>query len=253
MSTPQLPRSIVEQHHGWSRSVVWRNEIGGVTYRLVCGDQTRFCKCDNPDMIRAEVARLQWAGAYLPVPEVITHGAGWMLTRGLSGVNAIAAPRLAKPAETIRLLGRGLRRFHAAPVKNCPFDYRLGAALAHVRRRVATGVIVPERDFHPEFRHLDVAAALQELERAQPDSEELVVTHGDYCFPNVLLEGDRATGFVDLGELGVADRWRDLAVATWSVTWNTGPGHEDMFLDAYEIAPDPQRLYFYRLLYMLTS
>lgn len=32
--------------------------------------------------------------------------------------------------------------------------------------------------------------------------------------------------------LGVADRWADLAVATWSTTWNYGPGWEEPVLDA---------------------
>ena len=46
-----------------------------------------------------------------------------------------------------------------------------------------------------------------------PPSEDLVVCHGDYCFPNVLLDDAGAiTGFLDLGELAVADRWWDVAV-----------------------------------------
>ena len=108
-------------------------------------------------------------------------------------------------------------------------------------------------DLHPEFRHLSYAAALAELDRLRPDTEDLVVCHGDYCLPNVMISGGEVTGFVDLGELCVADRWRDLAVATWSVTWNLGPGFEDLFLDSYGIERDQQAETFYRLLYDLES
>jgi kanamycin kinase len=59
--------------------------------------------------------------------------------------------------------------------------------------------------------------------------------------------------YLDLGELGVADRWWDLAVATWSTTWNLGPGWEPAFLEAYGIDPDPERIAYYRLLYDLVS
>jgi hypothetical protein len=44
---------------------------------------------------------------------------------------------------------------------------------------------------------------------------------------------------VDLGALGVADRWADLAIATWSTTWNYGPQWQVPLLDAYGTAPDP--------------
>lgn len=56
---------------------------------------------------------------------------------------------------------------------------------------------------------------------------------------------------MDLGSLGVADRWADLAVATWATQWNYGPGWERPLLDAYGIAPDPGRIRYYRLLWDL--
>jgi kanamycin kinase len=49
----------------------------------------------------------------------------------------------------------------------------------------------------------------------------------------------------------VADRWADLAVATWSAEWNYGPGWEDHLLTAYGVAPDPDRIGYYRLLWDL--
>jgi kanamycin kinase len=106
---------------------------------------------------------------------------------------------------------------------------------------------------HPEHAGLEPAAALAELLRLRPRTEDLVVCHGDYCLPNVLISDGRVTGFVDLGEVGVADRWWDLAVGSWSVTWNLGPGWEDLFLASYGVARDEQRIAFYRLLYDVTS
>jgi kanamycin kinase len=49
----------------------------------------------------------------------------------------------------------------------------------------------------------------------------------------------------------VADRWADLAVATWSLGWNYGPGWDATLLDAYGVAPDPERTAYYRLLWEL--
>jgi kanamycin kinase len=85
-----------------------------------------------------------------------------------------------------------------------------------------------------------------------PPPDRLVVCHGDACAPNTLIGADgRWSAHVDLGALGVADRWADLAVATWSARWNYGPDWEQPLLDAYGVAADPERTAYYRLLYDL--
>jgi aminoglycoside phosphotransferase len=105
----------------------------------------------------------------------------------------------------------------------------------------------------PYSRMTGPPEAVERLLRTRPESESLVVCHGDYCPPNVLVEEWVARGFVDLDELGTADRWWDLAVATWSITWNLGPGYEDFFLEDYGIERDDHRMEFYQLLYDVVS
>jgi kanamycin kinase len=96
-------------------------------------------------------------------------------------------------------------------------------------------------------------AALAEVRATVPASEDLVVCHGDYCPPNTLLSRGRVTGYVDLGELGVADRWRDIAIGGWSTGWNFGVEFEPLFYESYGVEPDPARIRFYRLLWSLSS
>lgn len=76
--------------------------------------------------------------------------------------------------------------------------------------------------------------------------------HGDACVPNTLLHDNGAfAAHVDLGSLGVADRWADLAVAAWSTEWNYGPGFDETVYAAYGIAADRERIAYYRLLWDL--
>ncbi len=122
--------------------------------------------------------------------------------------------------------------------------------MADARHRAVTGQLDPRR-WHPDHHHLDVEEAL-ELVAGPPPADRLVVCHGDACVPNTLLDDDGCcVGHVDLGSLGVADRWADLAVATWSTQWNYGPGWEETLLDAYGVGPDGERLRYYRLLWDL--
>jgi aminoglycoside phosphotransferase len=94
--------------------------------------------------------------------------------------------------------------------------------LREIRERGAAGMLDPAR-WHPDHRDLSVEAAL-ELLAEPPLVDELVVCHGDSCAPNTLITGNGCcSGHLDLGALGVADRWADLAIATWSTTWNYGP------------------------------
>jgi kanamycin kinase len=204
-----------------------------------------------------EFERLEWARAYLPVPVAIEVGSDggieWLVTREVPGVDAITAAAALGTEVVVRELARGLRRFHATDLVACPFDFRLDAALGVARDRLAKGQITPSRDFHVEHRHLPAAEAVSVLEHSRPAFEDLVVSHGDYCAPNILFRDGVAAAFLDLGELGIADRWWDLAVATWSIAWNFGEGYEELFLQEYGVAPDTERTKFFRLLYDVVS
>ncbi|MGH6611992.1 MAG: phosphotransferase, partial [Burkholderiaceae bacterium] len=77
-----------------------------------------------------------------------------------------------------------------------------------------------------------------------------VVCHGDACSPNTIIAPDgRPAGHVDLGSLGLADRWADLAVASVSLDWNFEPSWESEFFAAYGIERDEERIHFYRELW----
>ena len=81
-----------------------------------------------------------------------------------------------------------------------------------------------------------------------------MLVHGDACAPNTLIAADGAwTGNVDFGDLAVGDRWADLAIASLSLDWNFGEGHQQELFDAYGIEPDEERIAWYRALWDLES
>jgi kanamycin kinase len=257
----EIPAHLRKTFAEWDRTPVWQAAPQVIVYRLRSGSgEVRYLKIAerswHPGLLD-EAERMRWARECLPVPAVVGAGAegdvSWLLTAAMPGVSGVDPAWMARPRELVEILARGLRRFHDVPVAGCPFDFRLDAALELAARRVHGGDVVPERDFHPEHLCLTASEALQRLERTRPATEDLVVCHGDYCFPNVLISGGEATGFLDLGELGVADRWWDLAVATWSTVWNVGAEFEAGFLRTYGIEPDPDRIAYYRLLYDVVS
>ena len=58
--------------------------------------------------------------------------------------------------------------------------------------------------------------------------------HGDYCLPNLLFDGWRFSGFIDLGSGGVGDRHIDLFWGAWTLFYNLKTdAYRDRFFDAY--------------------
>lgn len=244
-----VPRCVAAL--GGEPRVVWTNELHGVTY--VVGDRfVKWSPMGAPDL-GCERVRLEWARAFVCVPEVIDHGeddeGSWLMTRAIEGDNAVAPRWIAEPAVAVRAIGTGLRAFHdALPVDGCPFSWSVEERLADIDRRADR--IRPEK-WHEDHRVLELASARQILADAPP-VDRLVVCHGDTCAPNTLLTDDgRCAGHVDLGALGIADRWADLAIATWSLDWNYGAGWAPVLLDAYGVAADDERTRYYRLLWDL--
>lgn len=52
------------------------------------------------------------------------------------------------------------------------------------------------------------------------DNEYNTLIHGDFCLPNILAVNDKVVGFIDLGDSGLGDPWRDYAWCIWSLEYN---------------------------------
>ncbi len=253
-----VPGAVTEIARGATVRLVWENELGGLTFEVTRGSQRRFVKWAPPDSgldLDAELVRLRWAAAFTAVPRVLDAGGDesgtWLLTEPLAGETAVSVRWKAAPTIAVAAISEGLRALHEAlPVDSCPFSWSTEGRLADARRRALAGRLSPTA-WHDEHRELGVDDALSCL-AVIPPIERAVVCHGDACAPNTILTGEgRLSGHVDLGDLGVADRWADLAVATWSTEWNYGPGFEHVLLAAYGVDADPERTRYYRLLWDL--
>jgi len=248
-----VPAAVAGVAAGRPLTAVWRNELGGTTWRM--GNRfVKWAPAGSGLDLAAEALRLRWAVRFTPVPLVLDEGedgeGSWLVTAALRGTSAVGDRWRAEPATAVAAIGEGLRALHdALPVADCPFDWSVPTRLADARRRAERGDLDPA-SWGDEHRGLTVSEALDRLADV-PDVDRLVVCHGDSCAPNTLLDEQGWTGHVDLGELGVADRWADLAVATWSTDWNYGPGWEHALLSAYGVDPDPERTAYYRLLWDL--
>jgi len=212
-----VPELVREHAGGAGLSGVWLNQLGGLTFRAA----DHFLKWSPPGVdLTPEFERLGWAGVWHPVPDVVTFvdegDRGQLLvTQALAGRSAVDPRWMRDPLRAVWAIGEGLRALHEnLPVAACPF----------------------------------VWFPMQQAEL--PMADHLVVAHGDPCAPNTIVDDQgHWVGHVDLGRLGVGDRWIDLAVGSANLDANFGPGYQDEYFAAYGVAPDPDRIRFYRRLW----
>ena len=237
---------------GYTAAPVSGGRSGAQVYRLTADEKpTLFLKCSDGahrSHLQGAAARLEWLSGKLPAPEVVAVGedseGAWLLMTEVPGLE-LSAFNEASPEGKRRLtaaLANALRRFHETPAGGCPFDHSAARELGRLEREIAVREAVLGYAL-PEARE-----KLETLRHLEPE-ETLVLTHGDACLPNVMVVDCKLSGFIDLGDMGLADRCRDLERACWSLSYNYGGGYDEMFLEAYGATEaDRAKLDFYRRL-----
>jgi aminoglycoside 3'-phosphotransferase-1 len=207
------------------------------------------------DDLLAEADRLQWLAGRLPVPAVVQYrnaaDEAWLVTEALPGEAACELLEAETSADAqagiVEAMARFLKTIHSIPVQECPFDSGHVGRLAHARRRIDAG-LVDEDDFDDEREGWTAEQVWQALQSAVPFAPDLVVTHGDFSPDNVLIADGGVVGCIDVGRLGVADRYQDLAIA-WNCLEEFGPALQDRFLAAYGVSEvDRGKLDFHLML-----
>jgi aminoglycoside 3'-phosphotransferase II len=223
--------------------------LGGASvFRLEdASGQKQFLKIaegEEAEALRQEIERTSWLRSQgINVPEVLDALTDVKRTALLmSAVSGVPADEnLGTPSETIGLLGRAMAQLHAVPVELCPFDERLSVRLTRAKADVDLGVVDPGQ-FDERNRGISPAHLLARLIDTIPDSEDLVVVHGDATFANIILGSSGTVGFIDCGRSGVADRYVDLSVIVWEIENNFGQEWIDSFFRIYGLGDHWDRL-----------
>ena len=208
------------------------------------------------------LAMLLWLDGKISAPRVLEtvqlDGFRWTLMTKISGEMACADGYRADPHRLVRVLADAMKRLWSVDVSGCPVDQSPRAKLERVRVIAEKGLVnmeLVDPETFGEKGFPSPAALLSWLESHVPDFEP-VLTHGDFCLPNVFLETWEFSGFLDLGRSGVGDKWTDIALLWRTLRDNFGghygeavPGfHPDELFEALEIEKDEEKLRYYLLM-----
>ncbi len=259
-----LPAEIIARLSGYACT---KDSVGcssaGV-FRYENNDDILYLKVTEvSNEIRREKDLLIWLKDRVPVPDVVCYveqnGNAFLLMTKADGFMACDCPRditgeqdkVHEPiAQTVKLLADALLMLQTVDINICPFentlDYKLKAALYNIEHNLVDIHDFEERnDFHSpiELYHWLV-------ENRPP--EELCFTHGDFCLPNIFIDGKTVTGFIDVGRGGVSDKWQDIALCVRSLNYNLRHTDQQKYINLLftylGIQPDEAKIRYYTLL-----
>ncbi len=253
-SPMRLPKLIEAEIEGLEREQITLGETLANVFRLskngLAQLYLKITPTDHWERPTLERDKLLWLGQHLPVPEVIAfeehEGMSHLLMTALPGQDLVSMGNNINQGTAMTIIGEGLRMIHEVSIKDCPFNRTLGPTIAMIRQRVVSNLI-DESDFDDRFQGLTADEVYAYMIATEPETEDAAFTHGDYCVPNIIADGDQLSGFIDLGRAGVADPYTDIGIGIRSIIHNYGDAAVPEFLAAYGIQDlDEQKVSYYQ-------
>ena len=193
----------------------------------------------TPDT-RQGIETMMWLSRRLPTPKVLCYeemdGMAYLLMERMEGMEACEEACLERPRETVAALAQGMRLLWDTDPSGCPRHLNMDKLLALAEDQG------PMDDFRQE--------RLTWLRENRPESVP-VLAHGDYCLPNVFLKDGSFRGFIDVGEMGLGEKWRDIALCWRSLRDNYNGTYggrvypdfdPDMLFECLGIEPDWEQI-----------
>ncbi len=163
----------------------------------------------------------------------ISRESDWMLTPRVLGEDCTCDMYMSDPKRLCDITATLLRSLHEVDFSDCPVKDKMSDYIDRAERNFKTDNYSKEH-FPDNFGYRTADEAYAALQKGKSALQEEVLLHGDYCFPNIMLDDWRFSGFIDIGGGGVGDRHIDLFWGAWSLSFNLGTDeYKERFFDAY--------------------
>ena len=206
----------------------------------------------------AHVAMLRWMHGRLPVPEVLCCETDaemqYLLMSRIRGQRACSPYYLERPKLLARLLADAMQQLWHTDLTDCPCVYTLDDLLEAGEKRVRAHLVnTDDPEIFGDDGFYSPTKLLNWLKENRPEPDP-ALSHGDFCLPNIQLEGESVSGMIDLGDACVFDRWYDIALCWQSLYRNLNgyyggavySGWDPMLLfQALGMEPDWDRIRYY--------
>ncbi|MBU1142310.1 MAG: aminoglycoside 3'-phosphotransferase [Firmicutes bacterium] len=202
----------------------------------------------------AELQMMRWLEGKVLVPHVMetgeSHGNFYILMTLIEGLMSFDESLMSDPESLIDILVGGIKSFWNLPVEECPIDNRIEYKLKIAKRNIEKG-LCSTSDWDPDIilNRFQTVEELYDYLLINQMEEELTLSHGDYCLPNILIKDNRISGFIDLSSAGVADIYQDISLFIRSFSFNiNSKNYKKMIFEKLGIKVNEKKLDYYLLL-----
>lgn len=255
-----LPEDIRKHIEGREYSL---DDIGKSGSKILIFDDMVLKITDKSSDDREAVQMMRWLEGKIPAPRVISFveddKCAYLLMTRVRGKMSCDRYYMERPDELIPLLAKAIKMLWSIDIKDCPVMKSLDGELKKAKYRVEHG-LVDISDAEPDTfgengRFRDPKELLSWLQDNRP-SYEPVLSHGDLCLPNILIDNGDIIGLIDMGNCGIADKWEDIAMCYRSLKHNFDGTYgkvyqgidPDLLFKELGIEPDMEKIDYYILL-----
>ncbi len=174
-----------------------------------------------------EVRMCGWLAPYGLAPRIIAEhlekNIHFILMEKVQGMELCGDSYLKNPGLLIDCLITALKLLWKIPIEGCPSHMTIENKLKLAKKRVMNKE-VDLSDWDDEIinQRFKTPEELYDYLERHKHHEHLVMSHGDFCLPNIFFKGKDFERFIDLGRAGLSSKWQDIALCVRSLKYNLG-------------------------------
>lgn len=248
----RIPKKIKDKF----LNIIYKLDYIGCSKSKILIYENQVLKIEKNIESNTEHLMLEWLKDKLLVPKIYaidkSIGYNYLLMSKLPSMMACDNYYLNALQELVQILAKGLKLLWNVKIKDCSIDNNIDNRLKLARYQVENGLVGmddAEDGTYGENGFKDPFELLEYLENNKPKNTEPSFIHGDYCLPNIFIENNEISGFIDLGRSGIGDKYNDIALAVRSLEHNFGTNkYKDLLYKELGLEIDEEKIRYYILL-----
>lgn len=220
--------------------------------KIETNNETFFIKIAPIGTLTKEYTSLKWLNGKTKVPKIImyekTDDAEFLITEAIKGEMICSDYYLNHPEDGIPIIVEAFKEIYKIDISSCPINVSLDYKLKLAKDNIDNNLILEENILPDVLKEFGNINNIYEFLEKNKFEEELVFSHGDTSLPNIFAYNNKFSGFIDVGECGIADKWFDIAIVSRSIIRNYDEKYLKDFYDQLNIMPDQEKIDYYILL-----